>query len=110
MYSHHTRPGRTYHSNDKLPRQAFLFPRRSSRSQSAEFFHQVVQFGDIVVDVFVAIFGIEFARRIGGFVGGDFFWCRFDIVADLVAAFVSTAVVRRASPAWSGFVSCTLPR
>src|SRR4029077_15333814 len=46
---------------------------------------------DIVIDVFVTVLWVEFARRFGGFVGGDLFWSRFDVVTDLVARLVIAA-------------------
>ena len=65
--------------------------------------------------------GIEFARRFGGFVGGNFFWSRFDVVTDLVARLViaaagegefvgSPAIARRAGDLGTIFIERILER
>src|SRR4051812_20862246 len=67
--------------------------------------HQIVELRDVVVDVLVAVLRIEISCELRRFVGGDFFWRGFDVVADLLARLViATArqgelVGRRAVPA-----------
>ena len=43
----------------RLKRQALLLRRRSHISEAAELLHQVIKFGDVVVDVFIAVLRIE---------------------------------------------------
>src|SRR5438067_7358007 len=56
-----------------------------------EFLHEVVELCDVIVDVLVAVLGIEVACELGGFVGGDFLGRGLDVVADLFAGFVVPA-------------------
>ena len=65
--------------------------RRSRLGEAAEFFHQFVELGCVVIDVFVAILRVEVAGQLGSFVRGNLFRRSLDVVANLIARFVIAA-------------------
>src|SRR4051812_15180751 len=59
-----------------------------------ELLHQLVELRDVIVDVLVAVLGIEISGELRRFVGGDFFWGGLNVVADLLARLVSATAPR----------------
>src|ERR1700719_3089057 len=65
--------------------QTLLLRSRRGRGDAGEFFYQLVELGDVVIYVFVAVLRIEIARQFGGFISSDFFRCRPNVITDLIA-------------------------
>src|SRR5205823_6228647 len=53
------------------------------------------ELGDVIIDVFVAVLGVEVAGEAGGFVSGDLLRRALNIIADLIAGFVSSTAGER---------------
>ena len=68
-----------------LSQTQILLLRRSRIGETTEFLHEIIELDHIIIDVFIAVFGIEFAGEFSRFVGGNLLRCRFYVVANLVA-------------------------